>query len=48
MIGVTELAIIVVIAIILFFGRNVLLDWVKTIAKAKKTLKPEEKAKKKK
>ena len=37
MIGITEIAIIVIIAAIIFFGRNTIVDWAKTIAQVKKT-----------
>ena len=37
MIGMTEVIVIVVIGAVLFFGKNVVLDWVKTIAQVKKT-----------
>ncbi len=44
-IGVSEMAVIVVVAAVVFFGRNVVIDWVKTIAQVKKTYNKELKKK---
>ena len=37
MIGITEIAIIVIVAAIIFFGRNTIIEWAKTIAQVKNT-----------
>jgi len=36
-INIPEMAVIVVVAAVLFFGRNVVIDWIETIAQVKKT-----------
>ncbi len=37
MIGITEITIIVIVAAIVFFGRNTIVEWAKTVAQVKKT-----------
>ena len=46
MIGITEIAIIAIVAAIIFFGRNTIIEWAKTIAQVKKTYNKELKKKK--
>ncbi len=52
MLGITELVVIVIVAAVIFFGKDVVLDWAKTLRQVKKTydgeIKDEPKAKKKK